>query len=177
MAGVPQGRGHHGPVPAAQAGPDAGPLLPRHVHPPRKAAAAGQVRSVTLLNEGRRLYAEITAEVPVATYPAGQEPDTGRVAGVDPGVIHPFAVAGPDGQGLLVSGRAIRAAGPGTRSRSGSRTAGPGTTSQMSPRLDVTRGAALITAVRQGPLAGRGPPHPEVGTSLAYRPSRNARIA
>jgi putative transposase len=28
---------------------------------------------------------------------------------VDPGVIHPFAVAGPDGHGLVVSGRAIRA--------------------------------------------------------------------
>jgi transposase len=70
---------------------------------------AGQVRSVTLLSEGRRLYAEVTAEVPVATYPAGQEPDPRRVAGVDPGIIHPFAVAGPDGQGLLVSGRAIRA--------------------------------------------------------------------
>jgi hypothetical protein len=27
------------------------------------------------------------------------------VAGVDLGVIHPFAVAGPDGNGLLVSGR------------------------------------------------------------------------
>jgi transposase len=70
---------------------------------------AGQVRSVTLLNEGRRLFAEVTAEIPVACYPAGQEPDPGRVAGVDPGVIHPFAVAGPGGQGLLVSGRAIRA--------------------------------------------------------------------
>jgi transposase len=70
---------------------------------------AGQVRSVTLLSEGRSLYAEVTAEVPVATYPAGQEPDPRRVAGVDPGIIHPFAVAGPDGQGLLVSGRAVRA--------------------------------------------------------------------
>jgi hypothetical protein len=28
---------------------------------------------------------------------------------VDPGIIHPFAVAGPDREGLLVSGRAIRA--------------------------------------------------------------------
>jgi putative transposase len=28
---------------------------------------------------------------------------------VDPGVIHPFTVAGPDGEGLVVSGRAIRA--------------------------------------------------------------------
>jgi putative transposase len=31
------------------------------------------------------------------------------VAGVDLGIIHPFAVAGPDDQALLVSGRAIRA--------------------------------------------------------------------
>jgi transposase len=31
------------------------------------------------------------------------------VAGVDLGIIHPYAVAGPDGQALLVSGRAIRA--------------------------------------------------------------------
>ncbi|GAB3972215.1 RNA-guided endonuclease TnpB family protein [Actinoallomurus acanthiterrae] len=68
-----------------------------------------QVRSVTLLNEGRRLFVEVTAEVPVATYEPGCEPDPDRVAGVDPGVIHPFAVAGPDGEGLVVSGRAIRA--------------------------------------------------------------------
>jgi putative transposase len=70
---------------------------------------AGQVRSVTLLNEGGQLFAEVTAEIPIVTYPAGEGPDPGRVAGVDPGVIHPFAVAGPDGHGLLVSGRAIRA--------------------------------------------------------------------
>jgi hypothetical protein len=73
---------------------------------------AGQVRSVTLLSDGRRLYAEITAEVPVAAYPLGEEPDPGRVAGADPGIIHPFAVAGPDGEGLLVSGRAMRAPRP-----------------------------------------------------------------
>jgi IS605 OrfB family transposase len=70
---------------------------------------AEQVRSITVINEGARLFAEVTAEVPVATYPPGGEPDPDRVAGVDPGVIHPFAVAGPDGEGLLVSGRAIRA--------------------------------------------------------------------
>ncbi|MGS2619356.1 RNA-guided endonuclease TnpB family protein, partial [Micromonospora sp. LZ34] len=39
----------------------------------------------------------------------GEEPDPGRIAGVDLGIIHPYAVAGPDGEGLLVSGRAIRA--------------------------------------------------------------------
>ena len=70
---------------------------------------AGQVRSVTLLYDGGRLWVDVTAEVPVACYPAGQEPDPGRVAGVDLGIIHPYAVAGPGGQGLLVSGRAIRA--------------------------------------------------------------------
>ena len=51
----------------------------------------------------------MTAEVPVATYPAGTGPDPARVAGVDLGIIHPYALAGPGGQQLLVSGRAIRA--------------------------------------------------------------------
>jgi transposase len=70
---------------------------------------AGQIRSVTLLSEGRRLFAEVTAEVPVATYRDGEGPDPARIAGAGPGVIHPFAVAGPGREGLLVSGRAIRA--------------------------------------------------------------------
>ena len=69
----------------------------------------GQVRSVTLLYDAGRLWVDVTAEVPVACYPAGQEPDPGRIVGVDLGIIHPYAVAGPDGEGLLVSGRAIRA--------------------------------------------------------------------
>ena len=56
-----------------------------------------------------RLWVDVTAEVPVACYPAGQEPDPARAAGVDLGIIHPYAVAGPGGEGLLVSGRAIRA--------------------------------------------------------------------
>ncbi|MGI5519944.1 RNA-guided endonuclease InsQ/TnpB family protein [Micromonospora sp. CA-259024] len=68
-----------------------------------------QVRSITLLCEGGRLFLDVSAEIPVATYPAGAGPDPGRIAGVDLGIIHPYAVAGPDGAGLLVSGRAIRA--------------------------------------------------------------------
>lgn len=68
-----------------------------------------QVRSVTLVCDAGRLWADVTAEVPVAQYLPGHEPDPARVAGVDIGIIHPYAVAGPDGQGLLVSGRAIRA--------------------------------------------------------------------
>ncbi|GAA4259276.1 transposase [Dactylosporangium darangshiense] len=70
---------------------------------------AEQVRSITLLADGGRLWVEVTAEVPIAAYPAGAGPDPARVAGVDLGIIHPYAVAGPDGHGLLVSGRAIRA--------------------------------------------------------------------
>jgi len=69
----------------------------------------GQVRSVTLLYDAGRLWVDVTAEVPVACYPAGQEPDPARVAGVDLGIIHPYAVVGPGGDALLVSGRAIRA--------------------------------------------------------------------
>ena len=70
---------------------------------------AGTVRSVTLLFADGRLWIDVTAELPVVTYPEGQAPDPDRVAGVDLGIIHPFAVAGPDGEALLVSGRAIRA--------------------------------------------------------------------
>jgi IS605 OrfB family transposase len=70
---------------------------------------AGQVRSVTLLYEAGRLWVDVTADVPVMAYPVGQEPDLSRVAGADLGIIHPYAVAGPEGKGLLVSGRAIRA--------------------------------------------------------------------
>jgi putative transposase len=70
---------------------------------------ATQVRAVTLLYDAGRLWADVTAELPVAAYPPGQEPDPARVAGVDLGIIHPYALAGPAGDGLLVSGRAIRA--------------------------------------------------------------------
>jgi IS605 OrfB family transposase len=68
-----------------------------------------QVRSITLLFDAGRMWLDVTAEVPVAVYPTGAAPDPGRVAGVDLGVIHPYALAGPHGEGLLVSGRAIRA--------------------------------------------------------------------
>jgi hypothetical protein len=139
---------------------------------------AGQVRSVTLGFDAGRLYLDVTAEVPVATYPEGTGPDPARVAGVDLGIIHPYAVAGPAGQQLLVSGRAIRAEcrqhlrdrkgrtraaarrapAPGSapspcllRAR-GSRTAEPGATCQVCTRPDVTPG--------DGPHHGRPPRGP-----------------
>jgi IS605 OrfB family transposase len=91
-------------IPTAKGSAPLGVRLAREVPYP-----AEQVRAVTLLCEGGRLFLDVTAEVPVAVYPAGEGPDPGRVAGVDLGIIHPYAVAGPDGEGLLVSGRAIRA--------------------------------------------------------------------
>jgi IS605 OrfB family transposase len=62
------------------------------------------VRAVTLLADGGRLWLAVTAVVPVQDH----DLDSGRVAGVDHGIIHPYAVVTQDA-GLLVSGRAIRA--------------------------------------------------------------------
>jgi transposase len=63
------------------------------------------VRAVTLVAEGGRLYVDVSAEVLVEDH----DLDPARVAGVDLGIIHPYAVAGPDGDALVVSGRALRA--------------------------------------------------------------------
>jgi IS605 OrfB family transposase len=63
-----------------------------------------QVRSVTLGQCGGRLYVEVTAEVPVQA----NNCDPARIAGVDLGIIHPYALA-TENEGLLVSGRALRA--------------------------------------------------------------------
>jgi IS605 OrfB family transposase len=65
---------------------------------------ADQIRSVTLLVEAGRLVVDVTAAVPVQA----ADVDPARIAGVDLGIIHPYAVAADD-QALLVSGRAIRA--------------------------------------------------------------------
>ncbi|MGH9014781.1 MAG: RNA-guided endonuclease InsQ/TnpB family protein [Acidimicrobiia bacterium] len=63
-----------------------------------------QVRSVTLLVDAGRLCLDVTAAVPVEHHSL----DDGRIAGVDVGIIHPFAVAA-GGEALLVSGRQVRA--------------------------------------------------------------------
>jgi putative transposase len=91
-------------IPVARGRPPLWVRLDRHLPYPQE-----QVRSVTLVYDAGRLWVDITAEIPVTHYLDGLEPDPGRVAGVDLGIIHPYAVAGPDGEGLLVSGRAIRA--------------------------------------------------------------------
>jgi IS605 OrfB family transposase len=62
------------------------------------------VRSMTLLADGGRLWLAVTAAIPVQQH--GLDPR--RVAGVDLGIIHPYAVV-TEQAGLLVSGRALRA--------------------------------------------------------------------
>lgn len=62
------------------------------------------LRSLTLVFEAGRLYLDATAEIGVAD----NRLDPSRLAGVDPGIIHPLAVATED-RALLISGRALRA--------------------------------------------------------------------
>ncbi len=63
------------------------------------------LRSVTLVFDAGKLCLDVTAEIPV-TPAAVLDPE--KVAGVDIGIIHLFAAA-CEGEGLLVSGRALRA--------------------------------------------------------------------
>jgi IS605 OrfB family transposase len=65
---------------------------------------AEQIRAVTLFAEGGQLWLAVTAAIHVQQH----DLDPNRVAGVDLGVIHPYAVVGEQAA-LLISGRAIRA--------------------------------------------------------------------
>jgi transposase len=62
------------------------------------------VRAVRLIEEAGELFMDITAWVAVARAQVIPQ----KVAGVDPGIIHPLAIAADD-QALLISGRAVRA--------------------------------------------------------------------
>ena len=63
-----------------------------------------QVRAVSLVVDAARVVLDVTAEIAVAPAPGS------AVAGVDLGIIHPFAVACGD-EALVISGRALRAEG------------------------------------------------------------------
>ena len=62
------------------------------------------LRTVTLVHEAGRLYVDVTALVPIETH----DLDKDKVAGVDLGIIHPYAVAAVN-DAIVVSGRALRA--------------------------------------------------------------------
>jgi IS605 OrfB family transposase len=62
------------------------------------------IRALTLFHDGGQLWLAMTAAVPVEQHAL----DPAKVAGVDLGIIHPYAVVAQEA-GLLVSGRAMRA--------------------------------------------------------------------
>jgi putative transposase len=87
-------------LPVARGQPELWVRLARPIpYPPE------QVRAVTLLATGGQLWLAVTAAVPVQL---NTDLDPGRVAGVDLGIIHPYAVV-TERAGMLVSGRALRA--------------------------------------------------------------------
>jgi len=88
-------------LPVAKGSPELWVRLARTIPYP-----AEQVRAVTLLHVGGRLSLSVTAAVPVHQH----DLDPDKVAGVDLGIIYPYAVVTKDA-GLLVSGRALRAEG------------------------------------------------------------------
>jgi transposase len=65
---------------------------------------AEQIRAVTLLAREGQLWLAVTAAVPVQR----NDLDPNRAAGVDLGIVHPYAVVGEQAA-VLISGRAIRA--------------------------------------------------------------------
>jgi IS605 OrfB family transposase len=88
-------------LPVARGNPELWVRLARPIPYP-----AQQIRAITLLADGGRLWLAITAAMPIEEH----DLDPARVAGVDLGIIHPYAVVTQDA-GLLVSGRAVRAEG------------------------------------------------------------------
>jgi len=64
------------------------------------------LRSVTLLIDAGRMVLDVTAGLEAQDHDLDLDPE--RVAGVDLGIIHPIAATAAE-QGLLVSGRAVRA--------------------------------------------------------------------
>lgn len=136
---------------------------------------AEHVRSVTLLADGGSLWIDVTAEVPVPAHSDGQGPDPSRIGGVDLGVIHPYAVSGPEwpGPGRLRAGDPRRTPpasprpGPSKprhdRTRSSTRTAGLAALAQVPRPRPQDRGPSSqtcqtgsIRGVRRGGRLGAG---------------------
>jgi IS605 OrfB family transposase len=86
-------------LPVAKGRPELWVRLTRAIPYPVEA-----VRAITLLHDAGHLWVTVTAAVPVEEH----DLDPGRVAGVDIGVIHPYALMSQSA-GLLISGRAMRA--------------------------------------------------------------------
>jgi IS605 OrfB family transposase len=115
---------------------------------------AESVRSVELGWRQGQHTLSLSALVPVADHGLGPS----GVAGVDLGIIHPFAVAGPEGQGLLISGRELRA--------------------QHRLHLADTKARQQVMVTKRWPRrATNGTPAPRSGSRRWKRLRRNQRRA
>jgi hypothetical protein len=128
---------------------------------------AEQVRAVTLLAEGGRLWLAITAAMPVEQH----DLDPGRVAGVDLGIIHPYAVI-TEQAALLVSGQGVARRGLAPSARP----AGPaGQGGQTGTQAGAAGLAALAPPPRQA-AAGGGPASPTHPPSSACGRQAGGRL-
>ena len=128
---------------------------------------AGRVRSVTLGFDAGRPYLDVTAEVPVAAYPPGTGPDPARVAGVDLGIIHPYAAAGPQISGCWSPGG--RSA-PSAASTCATARAAPG----PPPAAPPSQGRAAPAAT-SATSAASGTPRPGTGGGSGRPSTRQPR--
>ena len=122
------------------------------------------VRSVTLLNVGPKLFVDVTAEVPVATYGA-VGPDPAWIAGVDLGIIHPYAV-GCSRSGLVNLGPGHPGRAPASSGREESSVPGDGNPSPQTGSGGLAALAAVPgqdQAARGEPPTPGGPGHPRSG--------------
>jgi hypothetical protein len=138
------------------------------------------VRAVTLLADGERLWLAVTAAVPIEPH----DLDPGRVAGVDLGIIHPYAVVTQDA-GLLVRGersapratstsrtsKPARSGQPGGRPRQGN--AGPAAGGATAPACAAWRRAiAAADDPVWGGCRSLGVPDLTLGEDQATPPNR-----
>ena len=131
---------------------------------------ADRIRAVTLVADCGQLWLAVTAAVPIHHH----DLDPRQVAGVDLGIIHPYAVVA-EHAALLVSGRAIRAE---SFLHLRDQQARQAKTARRAPKPRATW-LAPLAALSSPPTAGRGPPPPPSPSSPppGSQPGRRLRRA
>ena len=111
---------------------------------------------------------------PGGLLPRRPGPDPERVAGMDLGLIHPYAVAGPERQGLLVPGRAIRGVPPLLAGRRGPSCAAcpPGRARSRQVRGGLGGEAVAGTGPPRTPPGGQGVASPNPRGKQERHPRR-----
>jgi hypothetical protein len=114
---------------------------------------ADQVRSVTLLCEVGRLWIDVTAEVPVVTYPEGEAPNPDRAGRGRPG-DHPPVCRGRAGRAVAAG---VGARDPGRVPPTPARREGPRPRRRPASTQAWAARVAALAAAPPPPAAGGGP--------------------